>query len=68
MKSQRPRRRKQAWQVARPGIGDGSACQPNDARAKASRLMEGIEEDPVCEVAAEVDVEAVEGGFRSRNK
>lgn len=68
MKSQRPRRRKQAWQVARPGIGDGSACQPNDARVRASRFMEGGEEDSFCEVAAEVDIEAVEGGFMSRNR
>ena len=65
MKSQRPRRRKQAWQVASPGIGDGSACQPNNARVRASRFMDGEEEDSVCEVAAEVDIEAMEGGFRS---
>lgn len=68
LKSQRPRRRKQAWQVARPGIGDGSACQPNSARVRASRLMEGVEEDSVCKVAVDGDVEAVEDGFRSRSR
>lgn len=68
MKSQRPRRRKQAWQVARPGIGDGSACQPNDARVRASRFMDGGEEDSACEVAAEVGIAAMESGFRSINR
>lgn len=30
--------------------------------------MEGVEGGSVCEVASEVDVEAMEGGFRSMNK
>lgn len=68
MKSQRPRRRKHAWQVARPGTGDGSACHPNNARVRASRLMEGEEQASACKVAADVDFETMEGGFRSRDK
>ena len=35
LKSHRPRRRKHAAQLARPAIGDGSACQPNTARVSA---------------------------------
>ncbi len=41
LKSQRPRRRKQAGHVARAGMGDGSACHPKRARVKASLLMGG---------------------------
>lgn len=35
LKSHRPRRRKQAAQLARPGIGECSACQPKRARVSA---------------------------------
>lgn len=35
LKSQRPRRRKHAAQLARPEIVDCSACQPNTARVSA---------------------------------
>ena len=41
MKSQRPSRRKQELQVARPAMWPVSACQPNIARIKASRLRGG---------------------------
>ena len=41
LKSQRPRRRKQAAQVARPDIGEGSACQPNSASVSAKVLIGG---------------------------
>ena len=39
LKSQRPRRRKQAVQVARPTTWPSSACQPKRARARAESLM-----------------------------
>lgn len=39
LKSQRPRRRKQAVQVARPMTWSGSACQPVRARARAEVLI-----------------------------
>ncbi len=42
LKSQRPRRRKQAGQVARPATWPGSACQPKRARARAEGLGEGL--------------------------
>lgn len=35
LKSQSPRRRKHAAQLARPAIVDGSACQPNTASVSA---------------------------------
>ena len=35
LKSQSPRRRKHAAQLARPLIVDGSACQPNTASVSA---------------------------------
>ncbi len=38
LKSQRPRRRKQAVQVARPMTWSASACQPRSARARAEVL------------------------------
>lgn len=38
LKSQRPRRRKQAVQVARPITWPASACQPRRARARAEVL------------------------------
>lgn len=41
MKSHRPRRRKQELHVARPAIWSVSACQPNIASMKASRLSGG---------------------------
>ena len=39
MKSQRPSRRKQAVQVARPTTWPSSACQPKRARARAGMLL-----------------------------
>lgn len=39
LKSQRPRRRKQAGQVARPGMWSVSARQPKRARVRAGRLI-----------------------------
>lgn len=39
LKSQRPRRRKQAGQVARPGMWSVSARQPKRARVRAGWLM-----------------------------
>ncbi len=41
LKSQRPRRRKQAGQVARPGMWSVSARQPKRARVRAGRLIGG---------------------------
>lgn len=38
LKSQRPRRRKQAVQVARPTTWPSSACQPKRERARAEVL------------------------------
>lgn len=35
LKSQRPKRRKQAEHVAMPWMGEGSACHPNRARVSA---------------------------------
>lgn len=39
LKSQRPRRRKQAVQVARPAMWPCSACQPKRERARAEGLL-----------------------------
>lgn len=39
LKSQRPKRRKQAEHVAMPWIGEGSACHPNRARVSALLSM-----------------------------
>ena len=39
LKSQRPRRRKQAVQVARPMTWPASACQPKRERARAELLL-----------------------------
>lgn len=39
LKSQRPRRRKQAVQVARPAMWPCSACQPKRERARAEGLI-----------------------------
>lgn len=39
LNNQRPRRRKHAVQLAKPGMGDGSACQPNAARISAEGSM-----------------------------
>ena len=66
MKSQRPRRRKQELQVARPGRWPVSACQPNMARRKASRFMGGEGGERVGEGGLEegaVAVDGVVGGF-----
>lgn len=41
LKSQRPSRRKQALQVARPEMWPSSASQPNNARARAELLRIG---------------------------
>lgn len=46
LKSQRPRRRKQAGQVARPGMWSVSARQPKRARVRAGGLI-GWEEGAV---------------------
>lgn len=61
MKSQRPRRRKQELQVARPGMWPVSACQPNMARRRASRFMGGEGGERVGEGGLEEGTVAVDG-------
>lgn len=61
LKSQRPKRRKQAVQVARPMTWLASACQPRRARARAEVLRGdgGV----VLAVAVVVVVVSLAGGF-----
>ena len=66
LKSQRPRRRKQAGHDTRPEIWDVSACQPKRARIRASRLMRDEGEGLVGGVLPGVVETADEG--RSRDK
>lgn len=42
LKSQRPKRRKQAEHVAISWMGEGSACHPNRARVSALLSMCGL--------------------------
>ncbi len=64
MKSHRPRRRKQAAQPARPGIVDGSACQPNMASVKAETSI-GARVSEAVEGVGVLDVE--DGGLRKED-
>ncbi len=60
LKSQRPRRRKQAGQVARPATWPGSACQPKRERARAEGF--GLGEGGVVVVVSAGGSAGVEGG------
>lgn len=63
LKSQRPRRRKQAVQVARPMTWLASACQPRRARARAE-VLRGDRGVVLAVAAVVVVVSSLAGGFR----
>lgn len=64
LKSQSPRRRKHAAQLARPEMVDGSACQPNAARVSAEVSIGGAWVEGVGDVVGGIS----DGGDGERRK